>query len=249
MTGGKSGNGTPGRLTCAMAVAAAHAATTIPTILNSRFMPAPRPACGPEMLASGVRAPIRKRFTPLVSSRGKKRTLPAFDIMSTTTHTDDVRAQLAGLLPRLRRFARVITRNVADADDLVQVAVEKALTRADAVAAGVAPGQLDVRHHEERLDRRDTRAPPARARARARGGRRHGRRPRPRPRATLRLSVQAAMARLARGATAWRSRWCWSKGLSYKDAAEALGIPMGTLTSRLARGREALQAVLGRDGG
>ena len=76
MTGGKSGNGTPGRLTCAMAVAAAPAVTTIPTILNSRFMPAPRPACGPEMLASGVRASICKRFTPLVSSRWKKRTLP-----------------------------------------------------------------------------------------------------------------------------------------------------------------------------
>ena len=39
------------------------------------------------------------------------------------------------------------------------------------------------------------------------------------------------------------------EGLAYKDAAESLGIPMGTLTSRLARGREALQALLGRNGG
>ena len=38
------------------------------------------------------------------------------------------------------------------------------------------------------------------------------------------------------------------EGLSYKDAAAALDIPMGTLTSRLARGRETLQALLG-DGG
>ena len=45
--------------------------------------------------------------------------------MSTTTHADEIRAQLADLLPRLRRFGRVITRNVADADDLVQVAVER----------------------------------------------------------------------------------------------------------------------------
>src|SRR5687768_18482700 len=50
--------------------------------------------------------------------------------MSTTTQADEVRAQIGELLPRLRRFARVITRNVADADDLVQVAVEKALARA-----------------------------------------------------------------------------------------------------------------------
>jgi RNA polymerase sigma-70 factor (ECF subfamily) len=35
------------------------------------------------------------------------------------------------------------------------------------------------------------------------------------------------------------------EGLSYKDAAETLGIPIGTLTSRLARGREALQRLLG----
>ena len=50
--------------------------------------------------------------------------------MSTPSPVDQVRGQLGELLPRLRRFARVITRNVHDADDLVQVAVEKALARA-----------------------------------------------------------------------------------------------------------------------
>jgi RNA polymerase sigma-70 factor (ECF subfamily) len=35
------------------------------------------------------------------------------------------------------------------------------------------------------------------------------------------------------------------EGLPYKDAADVLEIPVGTLTSRLARGREALQAMLG----
>jgi RNA polymerase sigma-70 factor (ECF subfamily) len=34
------------------------------------------------------------------------------------------------------------------------------------------------------------------------------------------------------------------EGLSYKDAAEVLEVPVGTLTSRLARGREALQEML-----
>jgi RNA polymerase sigma-70 factor (ECF subfamily) len=33
-------------------------------------------------------------------------------------------------------------------------------------------------------------------------------------------------------------------GLPYKEAAEVLEIPMGTLTSRLARAREAMQALL-----
>jgi RNA polymerase sigma-70 factor (ECF subfamily) len=35
------------------------------------------------------------------------------------------------------------------------------------------------------------------------------------------------------------------EGLPYKEAAEVLDIPIGTLTSRLARGRDALQAMLG----
>jgi RNA polymerase sigma-70 factor (ECF subfamily) len=39
------------------------------------------------------------------------------------------------------------------------------------------------------------------------------------------------------------------EGLSYKEAAEVMSIPIGTLTSRLARGRDALQSMLGEDGG
>ena len=35
------------------------------------------------------------------------------------------------------------------------------------------------------------------------------------------------------------------KSATYREAAETLKVPMGTLTSRLARGREALQALLG----
>ena len=34
------------------------------------------------------------------------------------------------------------------------------------------------------------------------------------------------------------------EGLSYKDAADVLEVPIGTLTSRLARGRDALQGML-----
>ncbi|MDE2219478.1 MAG: RNA polymerase sigma factor, partial [Gammaproteobacteria bacterium] len=50
----------------------------------------------------------------------------------TDIHNDDLaafREQLVALLPRLRRVARGYTRNVADADDLVQLAIERALLR------------------------------------------------------------------------------------------------------------------------
>src|SRR5256885_8539109 len=47
--------------------------------------------------------------------------------------TDSVallRQTLPAVLPRLRRFARALTRNVHDADDLTQTAIERALKRA-----------------------------------------------------------------------------------------------------------------------
>ena len=58
------------------------------------------------------------------------------------------------------------------------------------------------------------------------------------------LSVQEALARLPaeqRGAIAL----VLIEGLSYKEAAHIMQVPIGTLTSRLARGREALQKLLG----
>jgi RNA polymerase sigma-70 factor (ECF subfamily) len=57
------------------------------------------------------------------------------------------------------------------------------------------------------------------------------------------LSVQAAMARLPEDQRAAISL-VLIEGLPYKEAAEVLEIPIGTLTSRLARGREVLQRLL-----
>jgi RNA polymerase sigma-70 factor (ECF subfamily) len=166
--------------------------------------------------------------------------------MSTPTPSDEVRARLGELLPRLRRFARVITRNVQDADDLVQASVEKALIRAaqwrpdsrlESWMFGIMKNawidEIRARRRRERVHApEEAGATVGDASAEAH---------------EIVLSVQAAMERLPeeqRLAVAL----VLVEGLSYKEASEVLGIPIGTLTSRLARGREALQALLGGTG-
>ncbi|HEX9707531.1 MAG TPA: RNA polymerase sigma factor [Steroidobacteraceae bacterium] len=165
--------------------------------------------------------------------------------MSTPTPADEVREALGELLPRLRRFARVITRNVPDADDLVQIAVEKALARAaqwrpgsrlDSWMFGIMKNawidEVRARRRRERVHA------PEEAGAQVGDASAESR--------DIALSVQAAMARLPE-----EQRMAIAlvlvEGLSYKDAAETLSVPIGTLTSRLARGREALQRLLGDD--
>jgi RNA polymerase sigma-70 factor (ECF subfamily) len=61
------------------------------------------------------------------------------------------------------------------------------------------------------------------------------------------MSVQSAMARLPEDQRAAVSL-VLVEGLPYKEAADVLDIPIGTLTSRLARAREALQAMLEPEG-
>src|SRR3981189_2544696 len=51
--------------------------------------------------------------------------------MNTSENPQDIHEQIVTLLPRLRRFARNLTRSPHDADDVVQIAVERALTRSD----------------------------------------------------------------------------------------------------------------------
>jgi hypothetical protein len=64
--------------------------------------------------------------------------------------TDSVallRQTLPAVLPRLRRFARTLARNVHDADDLAQIALERALLRAAqwrAPPAGATPEQTET---------------------------------------------------------------------------------------------------------
>ena len=155
----------------------------------------------------------------------------------------DLREGLCALLPRLRRFARTLARDPADADDLVQVALERALARAaqwrpeqglDAWVFGIVRNawidEVRARQRGGRLfapEEQGATVGDASAEARE-----------------VAMSVQRAMMGLPeeqREAIAL----VLVEGLSYKEAAAVLDIPVGTLTSRLARGREALQVRLG----
>lgn len=155
---------------------------------------------------------------------------------------DQLREQIVGLLPRLRRFARTLARNPHDADDLVQIAVERALAKSDQLRpdARLSSWMFGILRNAW-IDE---------SRSRGRQNRifvpeEHGEHVGDAASETHTdvLSVQTAMARLPdeqRIAVAL----VLVEGLSYKEAAEIMGVPIGTLTSRLGRAREALQAML-----
>jgi RNA polymerase sigma-70 factor, ECF subfamily len=174
--------------------------------------------------------------------------------------TDSVsllRGLLPVVLPRLRRFARTLTRNPHDADDLAQNTIERALARA---AQWRPPAAEATREQNEVAARswmfgimKNTWIDNRRA---------HGRERKlfvvgdPRvdeigenSAATYedRLSLESALERLPD-----EQRLAVSlvlvEGLSYQEASQVLEIPQGTLTSRLYRGRETLMRLLGESG-
>ena len=166
--------------------------------------------------------------------------------MNTGETPQNIHEQIVALLPGLRRFARNLTRNPHDADDVVQIAVERALMR------------LDQWRSDARLDSwmfkivRNAWIDELRSRGRhdklflaAEAGETVG--TDSTARETDLLAVESAMARLPQ-----EQREAVSlvlvEGLQYQEAADVLDVPIGTLTSRLARGREALQAMLGTEG-
>ena len=135
------------------------------------------------------------------------------------------------------------TRNPHDADDLVQVALERALARAHQLRpdAALAAWVFGILRHAW-IDELRARARSERVFAPEESGQNVG--DAGQGAQAEMLSVQDAMGRLPeeqRIAVAL----VLVEGLSYKEAAHVMEVPIGTLTSRLARGREALQAMLG----
>lgn len=158
---------------------------------------------------------------------------------------DDFRKAIVTLLPRLRRFAWVLSRDAAESDDLVQATIERCLAKQDHWQAGT---RLDSWMY--RIMRNiwidETRL---RARRRLTTGSQleaeHVADPlaiEPETRLQA-LSVEAAVGELPaeqREVVAL----VLIDGLAYREACAVLGIPIGTLTSRLSRARAALAAKL-----
>lgn len=166
---------------------------------------------------------------------------------SMSSRLEEIGEHIVALLPRLRRFARSLSRNQHDADDLVQVAVERAWRHIDQLKPGasLASWMFGIMKNAWIDDRR----------ARGRRGEvalpeDSGEHPAVSPgdaHATL-WSVSEAMDKLP-GEQRLAVALVLVEGMSYKEAATLLEVPIGTLTSRLARGRTALAAALGDDSG
>lgn len=154
------------------------------------------------------------------------------------------------LLPRLRRFARVLVRSDADAQDLVQETVERALARRRSWQPGT---RLDSWTFTvmRRIFIDQTRS---KGRWRTVVG--------PADETTIHvadpaqadeaLRLDALAARDAIHALPQDQRLAVAlvliDGLSYAEAASVLDVPVGTLTSRLVRGRQSLIQTMNEKG-
>ena len=147
---------------------------------------------------------------------------------------------LRELLPRLRRFAVSLTRNTSSADDLVQATLERAITRwGDKRPEGDLRAWLFSILYRQFLDAQ-------------RRTRRYARmldfftgREDVQPSVERTVMAQSTLQAFDQLNTEQRALLLWVsvEGLSYKEVAEILDVPLGTVMSRLSRARQALRQL------
>lgn len=151
---------------------------------------------------------------------------------------------MLALLPRLRRFAAGLARNPADGDDLCQAAVLRALDRREQWQPGT---RLDswmmtmmrniwIDEQRARTRRSETFVAEDAGLGVGGGGGQEE---------TVELNVIDRALRTLPDEQREAVLLVMVEGYSYKEAAEIVGCPVGTLNSRLVRGRDALLARLG----
>jgi RNA polymerase sigma-70 factor (ECF subfamily) len=152
--------------------------------------------------------------------------------------------QLITVLPRLRRFARGLSGSVSDADDLVQAACERALARQHQFQEGTRFDSWMFRIVQtiwiDQVRSRDVRKEDGDIAEDRLGS------DEPVRRVEARLALDEVRRALDRVPPDQRAALLLVtvEGLSYKEAAEVVQVPVGTIMSRLARARIALQLQL-----
>jgi RNA polymerase sigma-70 factor, ECF subfamily len=154
--------------------------------------------------------------------------------------------QIEAEIPRLRRYARALTRDLCAADDLVQDSLTRALCKLHLWQNGTdLRAWLFTILHNQYVNyvRRSVREgaavglndnEPLLTRAPHQG---HRLELRDLERAITKLPEEQRSAILLVGL----------EGMRYEEVAAVLGIPVGTVRSRLSRGREALRKLIGAD--
>ena len=157
---------------------------------------------------------------------------------------DDKRGAILAELPRLRRYARALMRDRDSADDLVQDCIEKALAKLDNWQTGDNPRRwlFTIMHHVfidqlRKVKRRGETVPIGTQQEAAFVTQ---------PTQLETLQAREVLDALQAIDPDRRSALVLVavEGLTYSEAATVLGIPAGTLMSRIARGREDLRAQL-----
>ena len=157
---------------------------------------------------------------------------------------------IVALLPRLRRFAYALTGSRDDGDDLVQGAAEKALSRLHQWQPGTRLDSWLFRIAQnlwrDQLRARKTRGPSVDPILAEEIEGEDGR-------DAIETQMLLEKTRRAVGALPEEQRevivLVSVEGFSYKEAAETLDIPIGTIMSRLARARKTIsETVLGTAG-
>jgi RNA polymerase sigma-70 factor (ECF subfamily) len=155
---------------------------------------------------------------------------------------EEFSAQFAQYIPRLRRYARALTGERFAADDLVQDTLERAWAKAALWRPGsdLRAWLFTVMHnvYVNQVRSRATQPPPGREDEAVNLP--------DRPRQSDFLEVRDLDVALARLPEEQREVLLLValEQLSYEEAARALGIPIGTVMSRLSRARERLRRVM-----
>lgn len=160
---------------------------------------------------------------------------------------EQMRAAIVAALPRLRRFCHAMAGSPADGDDLMQATVERALSRSGQFEPGTRIDSWMFRIAQNlHIDA---------ARARGRRGvavpiEEIAERAGEDGRDLVENRSQLAAAQRALQAVPDDQRAAFVlvvvEGMSYREAAEALEVPVGTIMSRLARARARIEAAIGQ---